>query len=95
MELWAILQVRSRTFHCAGLFIVSDIVLVRMTSDSMRPPEQRYGYSNAVTGLFSLAKEEGIRGLARGLGTNTVRRSCQCSPVLTVLQARAVLMNVR
>ncbi|KAJ7293814.1 mitochondrial carrier [Mycena rebaudengoi] len=56
----------------------ADIVLVRMTSDSMRPPEKRYGYSNAITGLFNLAKEEGIRGLGRGLGTNT---------------ARAVLMN--
>ncbi|KAJ7748527.1 mitochondrial carrier [Mycena maculata] len=56
----------------------ADIILVRMTSDSMRPPDKRYGYSNAVTGLFSLAKEEGIRGLGRGLGTNT---------------ARAVLMN--
>ncbi|KAJ7226006.1 mitochondrial carrier [Mycena pura] len=50
----------------------ADIILVRMTSDSIRPPEKRYGYSNAVTGLFSLAKEEGIKGLGRGLGTNTV-----------------------
>ncbi|KAJ7151531.1 mitochondrial carrier [Mycena filopes] len=56
----------------------ADIILVRMTSDSMRPPPERFSYSNAVTGLFSLAKEEGVRGLARGLGTNT---------------ARAVLMN--
>ncbi|KAF7324344.1 hypothetical protein MVEN_02647100 [Mycena venus] len=51
----------------------ADIILVRMTSDSMRPPDKRYGYSNAITGLFSLAKEEGFRGLARGLGTNTTR----------------------
>ncbi|KAF7367336.1 hypothetical protein MSAN_00796000 [Mycena sanguinolenta] len=51
----------------------ADIILVRMTSDSMRPPEKRYGYSNAVTGLFNLAKDEGIRGLGRGLGTNTTR----------------------
>ncbi|KAJ6626918.1 mitochondrial carrier domain-containing protein [Mycena sp. CBHHK59/15] len=51
----------------------ADIILVRMTSDSMRPPEKRYGYSNALTGLLSLAREEGIRGLGRGLGTNTTR----------------------
>ncbi|KAK7064664.1 mitochondrial carrier domain-containing protein [Favolaschia claudopus] len=51
----------------------ADIILVRMTSDSMRPPEQRYRYSNAITGLFSLAKEEGLRGLGRGIGTNTTR----------------------
>lgn len=51
-----------------------------MTSDSVRPPEKRYGYSNALTGLITLIKEEGIRGLARGVGTNTTR---------------AVLMNVK
>jgi dicarboxylate transporter 10 len=55
-----------------------------MTSDSMRAPEKRYGYSNGVTGLFSLAKEEGIRGLCRGLGTNTVRLCFLYSPVLTL-----------
>lgn len=52
-----------------------DILLVRMTSDSVRPPDKRYGYSNAVTGLASLVKEEGVRGLARGLGANSVRRT--------------------
>jgi len=57
----------------------ADILLVRMTSDSIRPPEKRYGYPNAVRGLISLVKEEGMRGLARGLGPNTTR---------------AVLMNV-
>ncbi|KAF8139925.1 mitochondrial carrier [Boletus edulis] len=51
----------------------ADIVLVRMTSDSLRPPEKRYGYRNALTGLVSLVKNEGIKGLSRGLGTNTVR----------------------
>ncbi|KAF7319884.1 hypothetical protein MKEN_00771600 [Mycena kentingensis (nom. inval.)] len=51
----------------------NDIILVRMTSDGMRPPEQRFRYSNGITGLFSLAKEEGIRGLGRGIGTNTTR----------------------
>ncbi|PPQ64738.1 hypothetical protein CVT26_002682 [Gymnopilus dilepis] len=51
----------------------ADIVLVRMTSDLVRPPEKRYNYSNALSGLVSLVKEEGIRGLTRGLGTNTFR----------------------
>jgi len=50
-----------------------DILLVRMTSDSVRPPDKRYGYPNAFTGLLSLIKEEGLRGLARGLAPNTVR----------------------
>lgn len=43
-----------------------------MTSDSTRPPEKRYNYSNALTGLVSLIRNEGVGGLTRGLGTNTV-----------------------
>lgn len=56
----------------------SDIILVRMTSDLVREPDKRYNYSNALTGLISLFKSEGARGLGRGIGTNT---------------ARAILMN--
>ncbi|KAH7914457.1 mitochondrial carrier domain-containing protein [Hygrophoropsis aurantiaca] len=51
----------------------ADILLVRMTSDSLRPPEKRYGYRNAITGLISLVKEDGVKGLGRGLGTNATR----------------------
>jgi hypothetical protein len=50
-----------------------DIVLVRMTSDSIRPPEKRYGYRNGFAGLINVIREEKIRGLARGIGPNTVR----------------------
>lgn len=56
----------------------ADILLVRMTTDQLRPPHERFGYSNALTGLFNLIKQEGVKGLYRGLGTNT---------------SRAVLMN--
>ena len=45
-----------------------------MTSDSIRPPEKRYGYRNAIDGVINLIREEKLQGLARGLGTNTVRR---------------------
>lgn len=51
----------------------ADVLLVRMTSDSVKPPEQRYNYSNAISGLVSLVREEGIKGLTRGIGTNTTR----------------------
>ncbi|TFK57698.1 mitochondrial carrier [Heliocybe sulcata] len=57
----------------------ADILLVRMTSDSVRPPEKRYGYRNALQGLVRLVGDEGIPGLARGLVPNVTR---------------AVLMNV-
>jgi len=51
----------------------ADIMVVRMTSDSVKPPEKRYGYSNALSGIIRLIKEEGVRGLARGVGANTTR----------------------
>ncbi|KAI0252722.1 dicarboxylic acid transporter [Lactifluus subvellereus] len=51
----------------------ADVLLVRMTSDVLRPPEKRYNYSNALTGLVSLMRSEGTRGLMRGIGTNTIR----------------------
>ncbi|KAI0367511.1 dicarboxylic acid transporter [Pilatotrama ljubarskyi] len=51
----------------------ADILLVRMTSDSVRPPEERYNYRNALSGLVTIMKEEGAQGLFRGLGTNMTR----------------------
>ena len=57
-----------------------DIILVRMTSDSVRPPEQRYNYSNAITGVITLFKEEGLKGLTRGLGVNMVGTSSHMGP---------------
>ncbi|KAI0719116.1 mitochondrial carrier [Cerioporus squamosus] len=51
----------------------ADILLVRMTSDFVRPPEERYNYRNAVSGLATLVKEEGVHGLFRGMGTNLTR----------------------
>jgi len=45
-----------------------------MTSDLVKPPEKRYAYKNVFSGLVSLIKEEGFRGLTRGLGANSVRR---------------------
>ncbi|KAI5897389.1 mitochondrial carrier [Schizophyllum commune H4-8] len=51
----------------------ADVLLVRMTSDTVRPIEQRYNYSNAISGLVRLVKEEGAQALGRGLGTNVTR----------------------
>ncbi|KAJ3575902.1 hypothetical protein NP233_g780 [Leucocoprinus birnbaumii] len=51
----------------------ADIILVRMTSDLVRQPDKRYNYSNAITGVVSLIRSEGFRGLGRGIGTNTTR----------------------
>ena len=46
-----------------------------MTTDQVRPVAERFGYSNAITGFFSLAKAEGVHGLFRGLSANVVRIS--------------------
>ncbi|EJF58460.1 mitochondrial carrier [Dichomitus squalens] len=51
----------------------ADILLVRMTSDSVRPAEERYNYRNAVAGLVRLVREEGVHALGRGMGTNLTR----------------------
>jgi dicarboxylate transporter 10 len=64
----------------------ADIVLVRMTSDSLRPPEKQYGYRNALTGLVTLMKHEGIKGLSRGLGTNATRAVLMNTSQLRLLQ---------
>lgn len=54
-------------------FTFADIILVRMTSDSTRPLDKRYNYKHALDGLIKLVKEEGLKGLTRGLIPNTVR----------------------
>ena len=75
-----------------------DIMVVRMTSDSVRPPQSRYNYSNVFHGLSDLVKREGANGLTRGLGTNLVSSvyfSRRNGSDDRHLQARAVLMNVR
>ncbi|KIM38442.1 hypothetical protein M413DRAFT_447888 [Hebeloma cylindrosporum] len=51
----------------------ADILLIRMTSDIVRPPEKRFRYSNVFSGLANLVKNEGVSALTRGLGTNTFR----------------------
>ena len=66
-----------------GTHPVVDILLVRMTSDFVRPPEQRYNYRNAIDGLVTLVREEGVQGLSRGMGTNLVRLIIVSRNILT------------
>ncbi|KAF8321740.1 mitochondrial carrier [Clavulina sp. PMI_390] len=51
----------------------ADILLVRMTSDSLRDPKDQYRYKHAFDGLIRLVREEGIMALGRGLSANTTR----------------------
>lgn len=73
MEWQGIQQVRCSCGVIPVNLTPEDIILVRMTSDSTRLPEQRYNYKHAIDGLVKLVKEEGLKGLTRGLTPNTVR----------------------
>lgn len=48
-------------------------MLVRMTSDLNKPPEKRFNYNDAATGVVRMAREEGVTSLFRGLAPNLVR----------------------
>jgi len=51
----------------------ADVLLVRMTTDSLKPASEQHRYGNALRGLYILSKSEGTKGLARGLLPNTIR----------------------
>jgi len=51
----------------------ADIVLVRMTTDSVLPPEKQRGYKNALDGVIRIVRDEGASALMRGIVPNTVR----------------------
>lgn len=61
----------------------ADVLLVRMTTDEVRPPKDRFNYKNAVDGLIRLVREEGVSALGRGLSANVV-----CVSLLCYLQPR-------
>ena len=52
---------------------IKDILFVRIISDSVKPPSQRYNYKNLFSGFTSIIRTEGFKGLTRGLDANTVR----------------------
>lgn len=49
------------------------VVLVRMCADGAKPAAERFGYSNALTGLYRVAREEGVGAFGRGLTANVTR----------------------
>lgn len=60
----------------------SDIILVRMTSDSFRPVEQRFNYRGPIVGLWRIVREEGVSALFRGAFPNTLRAALMNSSQL-------------
>ncbi|KAK0120365.1 hypothetical protein ONS95_011768 [Cadophora gregata] len=69
------------TIMCAGvagglagmLGNPTEVVLVRMCADGVKSPSQRYLYSNAVSGLIRIGREEGVGAFTKGLAPNIVR----------------------
>jgi len=51
----------------------AELVMVRMCSDGVKPPEKRMGYRNAIDGIYRIATEEGVSSLSRGLGATCLR----------------------
>lgn len=51
----------------------TEVVLVRMCADGVKPMAERYRYPNALVGILRIGNEEGIRAFYKGLGPNIVR----------------------
>ncbi|KIP06292.1 hypothetical protein PHLGIDRAFT_30533 [Phlebiopsis gigantea 11061_1 CR5-6] len=66
----------------------ADILFVRIISDSMKPPAQRYNYSSVSSGLMSILRTEGFKGLTRGMDANTASQVGSYDFVKTHLLAR-------
>lgn len=52
---------------------ILELVLVRLAGDGVKPPEKRLNYKNAFDGLYRIYKENGIKGMFRGLLPTTAR----------------------
>lgn len=46
---------------------------MRMCADAAKPSAERFRYPDAVTGLYRIGREEGVRVFGRGLSANIVR----------------------
>jgi hypothetical protein len=44
-----------------------------MCADGVKTPSQRYLYSNAISGMIRIGRDEGLGAFTKGLGPNVVR----------------------
>ncbi|KAG0646490.1 2-oxoglutarate malate carrier [Hyphodiscus hymeniophilus] len=69
------------TIACAGvaggaagmLGNPTEVVLVRMCADGVKPVGEKYRYPNALVGMVRIGQEEGLRAFYKGLGPNIIR----------------------
>ncbi|KAK9708497.1 hypothetical protein K7432_009594 [Basidiobolus ranarum] len=50
-----------------------DVLTIRMANDGKLPLELRRNYKHCFDGLYKIGRDEGLSGLFRGVGPNTVR----------------------
>lgn len=53
--------------------VESQVVLVRMCADGVKPVTERYRYPNALAGIVRIGQEEGMKAFYKGLGPNVIR----------------------
>jgi len=51
----------------------TEVVLVRMCADGVKPVTERYRYPNALAGIVMIGREEGMKAFYKGLGPNVIR----------------------
>jgi dicarboxylate transporter 10 len=51
----------------------TEIVLVRMCTDGVKAPSEKFGYRNSLVGLYRVGRDEGVSAFSRGLSANVVR----------------------
>lgn len=51
----------------------TEVVLVRMCADGAKNQADRFNYSNAISGLIKVCRDEGLGAFSKGLGPNVVR----------------------
>ncbi|KAL3418593.1 hypothetical protein PVAG01_10309 [Phlyctema vagabunda] len=89
------------TMTCAGLAggiagligNPTEVVLVRMCTDGVKPTDQKYAYRNPIAALLRIAREEGIGTFAKGLGPNVMRSVLMnVSQIAVYAKSKSVLL---
>ncbi|WWD17577.1 hypothetical protein CI109_102018 [Kwoniella shandongensis] len=68
-----------------------DLVMVRMSADGIKSPEQRLNYPSALHGIYRIARDEGLSKVFRGFGATCLRNvilNASQLPCYDVVKAR-------
>jgi dicarboxylate transporter 10 len=85
------MRVRDVLLECADR--LNQVVLVRMCADAAKPSAERFRYSDAITALCRITREEGLRVFGRGLSANVVRSVLMSKKPQSETQQERELIN--